>query len=72
MLFVVYCAEAGVLFTLLPWTGLWEGALAQVPGLGNPTLGLHPILRGLVSGFGLIHLVWGVHDLEQMLPRRRG
>ncbi len=72
LLFVLYCVEAGILLTLLPWTANWEGALLQLPGVGARGLAAHPLLRGVVSGFGLVHLVWGAHDLELLLSRRRG
>ena len=26
-----------------------------------------PVLRGALSGFGLVHLVWGIHDLSAFL-----
>jgi hypothetical protein len=32
---------------------------------------IHPVFRGAVSGFGAVHLVWGAHDLEVLLLRRR-
>ena len=30
-----------------------------------------PVVRGAVSGFGLVHLVWGAHDLLGWIERRR-
>ena len=30
-----------------------------------------PIVRGAVSGFGLVHLVWAAHDLLGWIERRR-
>jgi hypothetical protein len=71
LLFVLYCVEAGVLLTLLPWTGSWNGALLRLPDPNALALASHPVLRGVVSGFGLVHLVWGAHDLEVLLSRRR-
>ena len=33
--------------------------------------GLYPFVRAAVTGFGLIHLVWGAHDLDDLIFRRR-
>ena len=35
------------------------------------TFGFHPIFRAAVTGFGLVHLVWGAHDLDELIFRRR-
>ena len=69
--FVLYCLEAGTFLVLAPWTGAWEGFLAYLPIGGLHDLLLAPAVRGAVSGFGLIHLVWGAHDLEYWLARRK-
>jgi hypothetical protein len=71
VLFVLYCVEAGVLLTLLPWTASWNGTLLRLPDPGVLALTTHPLLRGAVSGFGLVHLLWGAHDLDLLLSRRR-
>lgn len=68
---MLYCVEAGALLTLLPWTASWSQALLRLPHSDGLALASHPVLRGLVSGFGLVHLVWGAHDLEALLARRR-
>ncbi len=68
---MVYCVEAGVLLTLLPWTGNWSAALLRLADPDALALATHPVLRGAVSGFGLVHLVWGAHDLDLLLARRR-
>ena len=64
--FVLYCIEAGVFLLWAPWTPFWERA---VFGLPWPALGkilAHPVARGGVSGFGLVHLLWGLHDLVHL------
>lgn len=66
-LFVVYCIEAGIFLCWAPWTSFWERAFFGWPW---PRLGfwmLEPWARGAVTGFGLVHLVWGLHDLEAWL-----
>jgi hypothetical protein len=32
---------------------------------------LKPVVRGLLSGFGVVHLVWAAHDLDLMALARR-
>lgn len=71
LLFIVYCVEAGVVLSLLPWTNGWQNALLRLPGTPWAALGGSSWLRGLVTGFGLVHIVWGAHDLELLLTRRR-
>jgi hypothetical protein len=69
-LFVLYCIEAGAFLALAPWREVWLKFAAWFP---DPTLHpilLHPLTRGAVTGFGLVHLVWGIHDLERLLARR--
>jgi len=75
VLFILYCLEAGAILLLTPWGGAWERIVVQVPLPELRNLLLHPMCRGAISGFGLVHLVWGAHDLDQLLskwrPRRR-
>ncbi|MEZ5333188.1 MAG: hypothetical protein R2991_14325 [Thermoanaerobaculia bacterium] len=71
LLFIIYCVEAGVLLVLLPWTSGWQHALLRLPGAQWEALATHPWIRGLVTGFGLVHIVWGAHDLDLLLSRRR-
>lgn len=69
--FVLYCFEAGLFLVVAPWNPAWDRVVVQVPLVDLRGLLLAPALRGAVSGFGLIHLLWGVHDLRLMLDRRR-
>lgn len=71
VLFVLYCIEAGVLMLLAPWSPSWDRAVTQIPSFSAQALLFHGALRGAVSGFGLVHLVWGVHDLDEWLARRK-
>ena len=52
LFFALYCLEAGLFFTVVPWTRLWT----MNPWLHqNLTIGLwidNPFVRGFVSGFG--------------------
>jgi hypothetical protein len=70
VVFILYCFEAGTMLLFLPWHTVWDQLLLHLgssEGLGQ--LFAHPLFRGAVSGFGLIHLVWGAHDLEVLLLR---
>ncbi|HUP41857.1 MAG TPA: hypothetical protein VM599_01465 [Thermoanaerobaculia bacterium] len=69
-LFVVYCLEIGLFLVFAPWTVLWDRTLGQLPSQLLRTVALHPALRAGITGFGLVHLIWGVHDLTLLLSRR--
>ena len=63
--FVLYCATVGVVLVVIPWSPGWDRMLSHLPA-GFEMLRL-PLLRGGLSGFGLVHLVWCVHDLQLLL-----
>ena len=69
--FILYCIEAGIFLLFVPWSPVWDQTMIQIPFHGLRGFCLHPFLRGAMSGFGLVHLVWGVHDLDALLSRRR-
>jgi hypothetical protein len=69
--FILYCFEAGLFLVIAPWNPAWDRVVVQMPLAGLHGLLFTPTLRGAVSGFGLVHLVWGVHDLRLVLDRRR-
>lgn len=71
LLFILYCIEAGALFVLAPWTGGWERAVVQLPWLPARDLLLNTMVRSAVTGFGIIHLVWALHDLDLLFARRK-
>lgn len=70
LLFVLYCAEAGVLLIFAPWSPVWDRTVVQLPFLGLRGMLLHPLARSAVSGFGIVHLIWGAHDLYMLLRRK--
>ena len=41
-----------------------------VPFHGLRSFLLHGWVRGAITGFGLVHMVWGAHDLISLLIRR--
>jgi hypothetical protein len=71
ILFILYCIEAGTFLVLAPWSPVWDRMLILVASELVRGVGLHPFVRAAVTGFGLIHLVWGAHDLDDLIFRRR-
>ena len=71
ILFIVYCAEAGFFLLVVPWSASWERMTGPMGSMGVGALLSAPIFRGAVSGFGLVHCVWGAHDLLGWIERRR-
>ncbi len=71
ILFILYCVEAGVFLLLSPWSPRWDESVVQLSSLDLRSLLFHPAVRGAISGFGLVHLVWGAHDLDLWLASRR-
>lgn len=70
VVYVLYCIEAGIFLAWAPWTGFWERTFVSLPWLEIGRLMLDPWIRGAVTGFGLVHLVWGLHDLERWFAGR--
>lgn len=71
VLFLIYCVEAGVFLLLAPWSAGWDRNMLLWNAGAFESVWLHPAFRGGVSGFGLVHLVWGAHDLDLWLSSRR-
>ncbi|HEX5759340.1 MAG TPA: hypothetical protein VF121_09110 [Thermoanaerobaculia bacterium] len=71
LLFILYCVEAGLFLVMAPWSPIWDRNVLQIPLAALRAFALHPAARGAVSGFGLVHLVWGAHDLDALLTLRR-
>lgn len=71
VLFILYCIEVGVLLTLSPWRELWPRLIVDLPWDSLRSALMLPLGRSVVTGFGLVHLVWGFHDLNQLLGGRR-
>jgi hypothetical protein len=59
LLVVALCIMGATLF-YLPWTGIWEQNyfLAHFPSLMR--ILLHPAVRGLVSGLGILDIFFAV------------
>lgn len=70
-LFILYCVEVGTLLVMLPWSPIWDRLALGLPGIELQLAALRPWVRGVITGFGLLHLVWGAHDLDAWLIARR-
>jgi len=71
LFFILYCFEAGLLLLFAPWYPEWDRLMLQlVPFQVLRLILLHPVFRGAVTGFGLVHLLWGLHDLIGVITRR--
>lgn len=64
--FVLYCVEAGVFLLWAPWTPFWDRASFGLPWPVVGRILTHPAVRGGISGFGVVHLLWGLHDLDRI------
>jgi len=71
ILFILYAVEAGIFLIMAPWSVNWDQAVIQVPADWFRAFALHPVVRSAVTGFGLVHLIWGAHDLEAWLASWR-
>jgi hypothetical protein len=70
LLFILYCVEAGTFLLLAPWSPIWDRTLVQIPLEALRITCLHPLVRSAVSGFGIVHILWGAHDLDEIIFRR--
>ena len=71
LFFILYCFEAGLLLLFAPWFQEWDQIMMQiVPFQGLRSFLLHAWVRGAFTGFGMVHIVWGAHDLIALLLRR--
>ncbi len=71
LFFALYCLEAGLFFTIAPWTRVWTMNPLLHSNLTVGMLADNPFVRGLVSGFGVVHLIIGVKDIVMMTRGRR-
>ncbi len=62
--FVLYCAAVGVVLVVVPWSPGWDRMVSFLST--NFELLRWPLLRGALSGFGLVHLVWCLHDIHSL------
>jgi hypothetical protein len=67
LVFVLYCLEAGLFLALIPWREAWTLLVDQfaIDSL-RPYL-RSSFVRALICGFGVVHLLWALHDLHDLL-----
>lgn len=71
LFFALYCLEAGLFFIVVPWTRVWTMNPMLQHTLAVSMVANNPFVRGMVSGFGLVHLIIGVKDVLRISAARR-
>ncbi len=72
LFYALYCLEAGLFFTIVPWTRIWTLNPLLHNNLALAIWADNPFVRGFVSGFGVLHLILGVRELMRMTRARKG
>jgi hypothetical protein len=72
LFFALYCVEAGLFFTIVPWTMIWTLNPVLHSSLAVGAVADNPFVRGFVSGVGLLHLLIGIRDILAVIRARRG
>jgi hypothetical protein len=62
----LYCLEAGVFLTIVPWTRIWTLNPLLHNDLAISVWADNPYVRGFVSGVGVVHIIIGVRDIVMM------
>ena len=72
LFFALYCLEAGLFFTVVPWTRIWtlNPILHKYIAIG--VWADNPFVRGFISGVGVIHIIIGLKDIVLITRGRRG
>jgi len=71
LFFALYCLEAGLFFTVVPWTSIWTANPILHHSVTLALWADNAFLRGFVSGIGVLHLILGVRELSRVLRARR-
>ena len=71
LFYALYCLEAGLFFTVVPWTRVWTLNPLLHSQMEIALWADNPFVRGLISGFGLVHLIVGVRELVRLVRARR-
>jgi hypothetical protein len=61
---IVLCFELGALLLYLPWSAFWEQNYFLVHFPSLMPFALHPSVRGLVSGLGVLDILVAVGLLQ--------
>ncbi len=71
LFFALYCLEAGLFFSIVPWTRLWTLNPLLQSNLTVSLIAGNPFVRGFVSGVGVVHIIIGINDLLKIARARR-
>ena len=71
LFFALYCLEAGLFFTVVPWTRIWTLHPLLQNHLAISLWANNAYVRGFVSGFGVVHLLIGIKDILHFAQERR-
>jgi hypothetical protein len=72
LFFALYCLEAGMFFTAVPWTRLWTLNAVLHHSSAIALWADNPYIRGFISGVGVVHVMIGVRELLRISRARRG
>jgi len=72
LFFALYCLEAGLFFTVVPWTRIWTTNSLLHDYAAIAVFADNTFVRGFVSGIGMLHLILGVRELTRVMRSRRG
>ena len=73
IVYMSYLVNVGLLLVLLPWSQAWGRVLTRLP-LSSAAMLDTPWVRGLISAFGVLHLllvVWELINPTLLTPRAR-
>lgn len=56
LLYAFYLVQVGLLMALLPWSQAWSLLVLRLPPFAAAWLD-HPSVKGIVTAFGLLHLL---------------
>lgn len=71
LFYALYCLEAGLFFTIVPWTMIWTLNPLLHSNISVAVWADNPFVRGFVSGVGILHLILGLRELFRILRARR-
>ena len=71
LFYALYCIEAGLFFTLVPWTRIWTLNPLLHSSMVVGFWADNPFVRGFISGIGVVHLIVGARELFRLLRQRR-
>ncbi len=71
LFFALYCLEAGLFFTVVPWTRMWTMNSLLHSSAAIALWADNPFVRGFVSGIGVLHLIFGARELLRLSRARR-